>query len=113
MKCFGDLVRIACPAQHQTQKNARLLRTQIVSGNDRHLAKIPARRDSPARSSTTLDGDHTAGLHTLQRFYLQWGAESWSETSHDNSGCASRGRRFNQSAVGARIRVNDVHSWQG
>src|SRR2546427_12088430 len=79
MKSFGDCLRIARPAKHQTQKNASLLWTQIVSGDDRHLAKIPARRDSSGRSSTTLDYDHTVSLHTLQRVNLQWSEESWSE----------------------------------
>src|SRR5437667_6580954 len=112
LECLSNLLRIARPGKHQTQKDASLLWTQIVAGDDRHVAKIAARRDSSARSSTTLDHDDTACLNTLQCLGLQWGDESRRETSHHDPGCPSRSRRFNQSAIGACIRVNDVHAWQ-
>src|SRR2546429_603491 len=112
LECFSNLFKIACPGKHQTQKDASLLWTQIVPGDDGHLAKIAARRDSSARSSTGLDYDDTAFLNTLQCLGLQWSGESRGETSHHDSGCPSRSRRFDQSAIGARIRVNDIHAWQ-
>src|SRR5437016_8454889 len=112
LECLSNLLRIARPGKHQTQEDASLLWTQIISGDDRHVAKIAARRDSSARSSTALDYDDTAGLNTLQCLRLQWSGESRRETSHHDSGCPSRSRRFDQSAIGARIRVNDIHAWQ-
>src|SRR5437867_4760393 len=110
---LGDLLRIAGPAEHQTQKDASLLWIQIVPRNNGHLAKIPARGDSSGRSSTRLYDDHTTCLYKLQRLYLQRSYESRRETGHDDSGCPRRGRCFDQSAIGARIRVNDVHTRQG
>src|SRR5205814_10459694 len=113
LECFGNLFKIARPGKHQTQKDASLLWTQVVPGNDRHIAKIAARCDSSARSSTTLDDDDTACLHTLQCLGLQWSGESRGETSHHDSGCPCRSRCFDQSPIGARIRVNDVDARQG
>src|SRR5438093_106725 len=113
LECLSNLLRIARPGKHQTQKDASLLWTQIVPGDDRHVAKIAARRDSSARSSTALDYDDTACLHTLQCLGLQWSGESRGETSHHDSGCPCRSRCLDQSAIGARIRVNDVDARQG
>src|SRR5207249_5355058 len=45
LECLGNLLRIARPGKHQTQEDASLLWTQIVPGDDRHVAKIAARRD--------------------------------------------------------------------
>src|SRR2546422_8892052 len=75
LECLSNLLRIARPGKHQTQEDASLLWTQIVPGDDRHVAKIAARRDSSARSSTALNHDDTAGLNTLQCLGLQWRSE--------------------------------------
>src|SRR5262245_43651064 len=55
-----DLVRLARPGQGQLQKNARLLRAQIVGGDEARLLPVVVAHDPPGADPGAAH-DHHAG----------------------------------------------------
>src|SRR5579862_8050911 len=97
--------------QHQGQKDAGLLRRQVLAGNDAGLAQPTARRDA-AGGAAALHDDDARPRRREKGGLLRRARRPRREPRRDEALRPRRDRRLDEVAIGAGVGIDDVDTRQ-